>query len=179
MLAELCVHFPEVRRAFDRADRAVREPGRPPASALVFPPPFRSAEAAAEAEQRLWNIDRATETVLTADAAVMNLLERLCLDADMMAGHSAGEWIAMAAAGVIALDQFIESLPRLSSIHRVLDADANIPRMRLLAVGAGRETVEGLMREIDAGVGFANDNCPHQVVIVIAPADEAMVVGAL
>jgi acyl transferase domain-containing protein len=179
MLAELCVHFPEVRRAFDRADRAVREAGRPPASALVFPPPFRSVEAAAEAEQRLWNIDRATETVLTADAAVMNLLERLCLDADMMAGHSAGEWIAMAAAGVIDRDQFIESLPRLSSIHRILDADATIPRMRLLAVGAGREAVEALMREIDARVDFANDNCPHQVVIVIAPADEATVVGAL
>jgi malonyl CoA-acyl carrier protein transacylase len=85
----------------------------------------------------------------------------------------------MAAAGVIDRDQFIESLPRLSSIHRVLDADATIPRLRLAAVGAGRETVEAVMREVDARIDFANDNCPHQVVVVIAPADQDAVVGAL
>src|SRR5207249_6695691 len=61
MLAELCVHFPEVRSAFDLADGAVREPGRPPASALVFPLPFRSPEATAADDERLWGIDRATE----------------------------------------------------------------------------------------------------------------------
>jgi acyl transferase domain-containing protein len=179
MLAELCVHVPEVRRAFDLADGAVLEPGRWPASALVFPPPLRSTEATAAAERRLWSIDRATEAVLTADAAIVNLFDCLGLKAGMMAGHSAGEWIAMAAAGVVDRDEFIGSLSKLSAIHRNLDADATIPRMSLLAVGAGRETVDAVAREIDARVACANDNCPHQVVIVVAPADEDAVVQAL
>jgi acyl transferase domain-containing protein len=179
MLGELCVHFPEVRRAFDLADGATQEPGRLPSSALVFPPPFRSPEASAAAAERLWGIDRATESVLTADAAIVNLFERLGLQADMIVGHSAGEWIAMAAAGVIDRDEFVATLPALSAIHRRLDADATIPRMRLLAVGAGREAVASVMRDIHTSVEFANDNCPHQVVIVVSPADGETIAAAL
>jgi acyl transferase domain-containing protein len=175
MLSELCVHFSEVRRAFDLADRAASEPGRRPTSAIVFPPAPGLESAAAS----LWSIDRATEAVLAADAGVLNLIDALGVVPDMMAGHSAGEWVAMAAAGIVDRDEFVASLGKLSAIHRRLDADATIPRMCMLAAGAGRETVESLAQQIHARVEFANDNCPHQVVIVVAPEDEAPVLREL
>ena len=66
------------------------------------------------AEARLFTIDRATEAVLTADAAVLNLLSSLQIAPDMMVGHSAGEWIAMAAAGVLQESEFFRSFETLS-----------------------------------------------------------------
>jgi acyl transferase domain-containing protein len=178
MLSELCVHFQEVRQAFDRADRAAAVPGRVPTSAIVFPPPVVSKRKSA-GDATLWSIDRATEAVLAANAGVLALIEALGVSADMMAGHSAGEWIAMAAAGIVDRGEFVASLGQLSAIHQKLDADATIPRMCMLAVGASRDAVAALARDIDAQVEFANDNCAHQVVIVVAPEEELAVVDEL
>jgi acyl transferase domain-containing protein len=179
MLSELCVHFPDMRRVFDLADRVTVESGRAPAGTVVYPPPFVTPGAASRADAQLWSIDRATEAVLTADAAVFALLERVGVAPDMIAGHSAGEWIAMAAAGIVERDQFMTSLGNLAAIHRRLDADATIPRMCMLAVGASRDTVTALAREIDARVEFANDNCSRQVVVVVSPTDERAVIDVL
>jgi hypothetical protein len=121
MLSELCVHFPDMRRVFDLADRATVESGRAPAGTVVYPPPFLTPGAASKADAQLWSIDRATEAVLTAAAAVFALLDRLGVAPDMIAGHSAGEWIAMAAAGIVERDEFMTSLGNLAAIHRRLE----------------------------------------------------------
>lgn len=177
MLSELCMHFPEVRASFDLADAATTDPNRRPPSALIFPAPSRDAEEIKAAEDRLWTIDRATEAVLTTDAAVFALLSKLGIKADMMAGHSAGEWIAMAAAGVLDTEEFIGSLSRLAGMYEKLSGDTEIPRMSMLAVGTGRTRAEKLAGEIDREIHVANDNCNHQVVIVVQPEDEQAVVG--
>src|SRR5207249_6257423 len=115
MLAELCVHFPEVREVFDLADSTRENPDdRWPTSAIVFPPPFFSDEESKAADARLFTIDRATEAVLTADGAVLRLLQQLELKADMMMGHSAGEWVGLAAAGVLEIEELVASMGRLS-----------------------------------------------------------------
>ena len=46
----------------------------------------------------------------------------------------------------------------------------------LVAVGAGREEVARLAAQIDRGVHIANDNCPHQVVVVVEPKDAETVI---
>ena len=174
MLADLCIHFPVVRECFDVADSAVKDPKRVPPSAVVFPPPAFSEEEEAAAEARLWSIERATETVLTADGAIYRLLQKLGIKVDMMTGHSAGEWIAMAASGILDVDEFVNSLDRLAEMYERLAENSEIPRMAMLAVGAGRERVQELVSQIKREVHIANDNCPHQVVVVVEPqyADE-------
>jgi acyl transferase domain-containing protein len=174
MLAELCMHFPEVRGSFDAADTA-RKSGAP-LSSVVFPLPALTAEAEAAAEAELFSIERATETVLTADGAMFRLMERLGLRADMMSGHSAGEWIAMAASGMVDIDVFIASMERLEGIYREVSANTEIPRMAMLAVGAGKERVAELAAQTGVPFDLANDNCPHQTVIVVEPASADRVV---
>jgi acyl transferase domain-containing protein/phosphopantetheinyl transferase (holo-ACP synthase)/acyl carrier protein len=171
MLSDLCIHFPEVRGCFEAADRAVHRPDRIPPSADIFPPPFFSDDDRLKAEARLWEIERATEAVLTADGAIFSLLAELSVTPDMLAGHSAGEWIALAAAGVVDIDELVGSMDRLDSMYRSLSGNTSIPRMAMLAVGAGRDKVLELVAEIDRRVHIANDNCPHQVVIVTSSED--------
>ncbi len=171
MMSDLCVHFPEVRGFFDSADRAVGGAGRYPLSADVFPTPLLSEEELKAAEERLWKIERATEAVLTADGAMYILLQRLGIVPDMITGHSAGEWVAMAASGILDFDEFVASAPRLDKVYSGLSGDRTIPTAAMLAVGTGRDEVIRLTAEIGCTVHIANDNCPHQVVIVVAPGD--------
>jgi malonyl CoA-acyl carrier protein transacylase len=172
MLAELCLHFPEVRESFDVADGAnSADRSRWPLSAVLFPPPFFSEEEEKAADARLWDIDRATEAVLTADGAMVKLIAEFGLNADMMVGHSAGEWVALAASGVLQTAELVSSMGRLTAMYRKLGEDREIPRMAMLAVGAGREKVESIVGAMDHPVHIANDNCPHQVVIVVDPGD--------
>ncbi len=171
MLADLCIHFPEVRSFFDAADRAVGSAGRYPLSADIFPTPLLSAQALKEAEERLWKIERATEAVLTADGAMYILLQRLGISADMITGHSAGEWVAMAASGILDFDEFVASAPRLDAVYSGLSGDRTIPKATMLAVGTGRDELTRLAAQVNRTVHIANDNCPHQVVAVVSPED--------
>ncbi|MEE8170243.1 MAG: type I polyketide synthase, partial [Phycisphaerae bacterium] len=167
MLSDLCLHFPEVQACFDAADRAAQSPDRYPPSADIFPPPFFNEDEAAAAEARLWRIERATEAMLTADGAMYTLLQGIGLRADMVAGHSSGEWAAMVAAGILDVDEFVGGMARLDEMYRRVQADTTIPRAAMLAVGADRDKVTQLIEAIDCTVHVANDNCPHQVVVVV------------
>jgi acyl transferase domain-containing protein len=169
MLSDLCVHFPEVRKSFDVADGAVKDPKYPPLSSVVFPPPAFSEEEEAAAEARLWTIERATESVLTADGGMYSLLHEIGLRPDIMAGHSAGEWIAMAASGMLDLSEFISGMDRLSAMYTDLAERTEVPRMAMLAVGTGSEKIREFAAQIGCEVHIANDNCPHQVVAVVDP----------
>ena len=160
-----------MRESFDAVDGASSaDESRWPLSAVLFPPPFFCEEEEKAADERLWNIERATEAVLTADGAIVRLLAEFGVNADMMVGHSAGEWVALAASGVLDTEELISSMGRLTAGYRNLD-EADIPRMAMLAVGAGREKVEAITGAMNVRVYIANDNCPHQVVIVVDPGD--------
>jgi len=162
MLSDLCIHFPEVRECFDNADRTAESIGVTLPSQDLFPPPTRTKEA----EKRLWDIERATEAVLTADGALFTMLEKLGIKPDVMVGHSAGEWAAMAASGILDLQQFLSSFDKLHDVHVKLSERGDIPKATMLAVGSARETVEPIFEQAKGTTYIANDNCPHQVVVV-------------
>jgi acyl transferase domain-containing protein len=179
MLGDFCMVFPEVRAFFDRADAVVKDPDHVPLSAILYPPPSFSEEEEASAEAGLWSIERATESVLTADGAIHALLVRLGVRADMMTGHSAGEWIAMAASGMVDIPEFVSSMDRLAEMYRKLSGTTEIPKMTMLAVGAGREKTLELAERAGCEVHLANDNCPHQVVAVADPEDAPRLIDHL
>src|SRR5205085_11345738 len=91
MLGVLCLHFPEVREAFDRTDRLYRDhPRGYVTSDSVFPRPAFSDEERRDAEAQLMQMDIAVEAVLTANQATDEVLRRLDIRPDAAVGHSTG-----------------------------------------------------------------------------------------
>ncbi|HEX7660765.1 MAG TPA: beta-ketoacyl synthase N-terminal-like domain-containing protein, partial [Pseudonocardiaceae bacterium] len=156
MLADLFVAFPELRRY-----------ARPDIAAAMFP------AAGFDPEQRKTNEDRLRDTAVAQPAlgiaglATHHLLDRLGVRADMMAGHSYGELVALAAAGAIAP----ETLPELSTARArsILDsvAETGGDPGGMAAVSAGPADVARVLA--DAGLADqvvpANQNSPRQTVI--------------
>ncbi len=174
MLVDLCPHFPELRAVLDTADRIARESGEnvPPSHHL-----FGSSDSRPEA---LWATDTAVTAVLSSQWAIFQVLTRLGLRPDAVAGHSSGELPALAAAGVLRTEDTLErQLSRLAAIFRDLEAQGVIPSARLVAAGTDRARAEAACRAAGASVVVAIDNCPHQVVIAGTPAGVESVVAGL
>ena len=167
MLADLCLHFPEVRQWFDLMDRAFRDHRRGfVPSQVLFP---ASAVQRLEAARRLWEMDSAIESVFAADQALLSLLARLGVRPSAAVGHSTGEYSALLAAGAA----LVEDEERL--VRYILDGNRATERARasgvvppgiLLAVGPADPEI---LRVLETGYGsslhLAMDNCPHQVVV--------------
>ncbi|MBM3240061.1 acyltransferase domain-containing protein [Candidatus Poribacteria bacterium] len=168
MLADLCLHFPEVRICFDKIDQAFINQKRPHLpSQIIFPPPAFSKEERQKAEKLIWQMDGAIESVLTADWALHTLLSSLEIQPDMVVGHSTGEFAAMYASGAAVVDEhYFEQLGLLNNIYEDAKTAGSIPDAVMVAVGADYNKVRAIIDEIDGNIYVAMDNCPHQVVIV-------------
>jgi acyl transferase domain-containing protein/phosphopantetheinyl transferase/acyl carrier protein len=171
MLADLCIHFPEVRKCFDVIDRVFASHSRNYVpSDYIFPRPAFSDGERAAAEKRLWEMEGAFEAVLTASWALFTLLTRLDIRPDALLGHSTGEYSAMRAAGVIDLSdedriaRFANDLNRF--YYQKLEGGGEVPRAALVAVGADAGTVSELAANGFGRLYVAMDNCPHQTVVV-------------
>jgi len=163
MLADLCPHFPEVRALFDKADRIAHAHGNAlrPSDQL-----FGGAGGGG-----LWTIGMAVNAVLSAQWGLYQLLSRLGLRPDVVAGHSSGEILAVAAAGALDVDaEFQDRIGGLGAIFERLESSGDVPAATLLAVAADRDTVRAACRAAGAeGLTLAMDNCPHQVVLAGPP----------
>jgi acyl transferase domain-containing protein/phosphopantetheinyl transferase len=164
MLAELCLHFPEVRAVFDTADRVAREQNHPRLpSALLFDP-------SAQQQDDLSSMESAIIVVLSAQWALHQILRRLGLTPDTTLGHSSGEFLSLAAAGVLRVDRTLEDrLGELGTLFERLEHSGAVPSATLLAVAADRTRVEAACEGLDGDLLVAIDNCPHQVVLAGPP----------
>ena len=112
----------------------------------------------------LWQIGTAVNVVLSSQWALHQLLTKLGLAADVVAGHSSGEFLALAAAGAIPVDRDLESrLGALGLVFEDLERSGRVPAATLVAVAADRARVEAACAGL--AIAIAIDNCPHQVVI--------------
>ncbi|MCY0951993.1 type I polyketide synthase [Streptomyces sp. H27-S2] len=94
------------------------------------------------------------------------------IGADVLAGHSLGEWAAMVAGGMYpqdAADTFLDSL-RPGSVK--------VPDLVYAALGCGARRAEAALHGLDRVV-VSHDNCPHQSVVCGDPGQVADVVGRL
>ncbi|MDR3636531.1 MAG: polyketide synthase dehydratase domain-containing protein, partial [Isosphaeraceae bacterium] len=165
MLADLCPHFPEVRRLFDTSDRLAldRAQARVPSEVLFGDDGLAAADG-------LWAMETATNVVLSAQWALYTLLSALGLYPDAVVGHSSGEFLALAAAGVLRVNrQFEDRLGELSALFEERAGAGEVPEAQLLAVAADRQRVERLCEGFEDELAVAIDNCPHQVVVCGAP----------
>ncbi|WZO99324.1 beta-ketoacyl synthase N-terminal-like domain-containing protein [Isosphaeraceae bacterium EP7] len=168
MLADLCLHFPEVQACFDEIDQIYYDhPRGYVPSDHIFPRSSPIPSDGGGVAERLWQIAGAVEAVLTANRAMLTLMERLGLRPDVILGHSTGEYSAIRASGIFdpARDKFSELILTFFRNYEVASGP-ELSTAVLLAVGAGRREVEAVARETGGEIYVAMDNCPHQAVLV-------------
>lgn len=116
-------------------------------------------------------IERALDAIATGRFHA-RVLPALGIRADVLAGHSLGEWAAMVAAGMYpedAADAFLDSL-RPGSLK--------VPDLVYAALGCGAGRARAALHGLD-GVVVSHDNCPHQSVICGDPEQVAAAVDRL
>lgn len=116
-------------------------------------------------------MERALDAIATG-RFFARVLPGLGIEADVLAGHSLGEWAAMVAAGMYpqeAADTFLDSLQ---------PEDLRVPDLVYAALGCGARRAEAALHGLDAVV-VSHDNCPHQSVICGDPDQVAAVVERL
>jgi len=170
MLRELCVRFGVVLDTWASAEALTRDAFEArfgvgqTLSRFVFPVGCYDDDTRSAAAAALTSTDVAQPALGAVEAAALHLMRRLGLHADMLGGHSYGEFVALYAGGVLDL----ESMLRLSVARgrAIVDSvvEAGKPLGTMAAAFAPREAVESAIADID-GVVVANHNGPQQVVI--------------
>lgn len=142
-LADLCLHFPEVRWYLDVAEglSQLTETLPYPLSYQLFPPPLTDARTRARLERELIWSRRTPVAQVMSTLAIWNLLQGLGLRPDALSGFSLGEWTALVAAGVLDTQVIAEILEVWKALGEVPDKIAGIWGM----VGAAPDRVEPLL----------------------------------
>ena len=166
---ELAVAFPTVRGALERFDDLAAQAGAERLAPFLFPPPPYGNEARRNAEQELTHPHRSAPAARAVDLAMLHLTRRFGIEAEMVCGHSAGEWVAMVAGGIIDGD----AVPGLhGAIGTSFAAASDVASVALYAVGVDHAKVESLGNDSGCALVTVNDNCPHQVVLAVSPEEE-------
>jgi len=161
MLAGLALLFEEVRAAFDRADGELTECFAKPLSHYVFPPPAFTEEDARAQADALTATNVAQPALGAASIGALRLLTRLGLRPGAVAGHSYGEYVALAAAGVLSE----RNLAVASEARgRFIIESANGELGGMIAVLAPADEVARLLAGLE-GVWLANYNAPRQIIV--------------
>jgi acyl transferase domain-containing protein len=162
MLADLCIHFPQVREWFDFMNEAFASRGYR-LSDSVFPPPGVAAEA------RLFSMDVGAEAVFCGNQAIHALLSHLGIEPHAVVGHSTGEHSALLASGIVRTETKAALLHHVRGVNRVFeelkDAAAIQTGVLLAVAGVAPATLESLVRNSSGTLFIALDNCPNQAVL--------------
>ena len=168
MMRELAMLFPEMRAVLEKADVALsgrmaekRVPGGS-LSRTIFARALYDDAARKAAMQRLTRTDIAQAALGTIEAGLLDVLKRLGVRADMAAGHSYGELVALYAAGAMTLDQLLTVSEARGRF--MIDGAAGRDLGTMAAVHAGREAVERAVEGM-AEVWIACHNAPSQIVL--------------
>jgi [acyl-carrier-protein] S-malonyltransferase len=102
-------------------------------------------------------------TTFVSSLMVLDAVERLGIDANYCAGHSLGEYTALAATGALGFQEGVQLVAqRASAMH---DAGTAQPGTMAAVLGLDDDQVEVACNLADAEVWVANFNAPGQVVI--------------
>ena len=168
MLHELAVAFPDIPSVLARADDLLSEQIEKSAgpgmrlSRTIYTPGLYSPDDEAAAAKLLTRTEITQPALGVVEAGLVHLMRRLGLKPDMAAGHSYGEFVALYAAGVFALDDLLV----LSEARgRFIKETANGEGLGgMAAVRALREQVEKAAEEFP-DLLVANHNAPQQSIL--------------
>lgn len=161
MMGDLAMLFPEVLACFEKSDHILRDKIPRSLSSYIFPPAAFTEEERLDQAQSLSHTTIAQTAMGTADLAVYSILNSLGIRADMVAGHSYGEYVALCAAGVFGEDDLI----RISEARaRFILEGATVETGSMAAINAGHDVIEKCLEGMK-GVWVSNVNAPLQTVI--------------
>lgn len=170
MLRELALNFPVIAETLAEADSMLsgrfRERFGKGArlSRFIFPKGLYDGQERAAAEKALTSTDVAQPALGAAEAGLWRLMTLLGLPAEMAAGHSYGEFVALFASGVIDFQTLItlsEARGRFI-VDAVKGAGSELGTMA--AIKAGRDQVGKIISGIEDLI-IANHNAPLECVI--------------
>lgn len=162
MLRELIMFFPELLSCFEHANTVLRERFPDGLSEYIFPPPAFTLEQETEQKRKLSRTDIAQPALGTACWAMFKLLQEMNIRPDMTAGHSYGEYVALAAAGVF--DEDTLSVVSESRGRFIIEASKGHDLGTMAAVRVSASELKEMIKDID-GIIIANINSPQQTVI--------------
>jgi len=162
MLADLVTSMPGLHGLFERADALLAGKLEQPLSRYIYPLPVFSDEART-AQQTALNATQIAQPALgVVDLAAFKVLSDYGLKPDFVAGHSYGEYVALHAAGVLDLDDFI----RLSEIRGRLAGEAGQRNPgAMAAIDADEARVTALIAQHGLNVTLANLNAADQTIV--------------
>lgn len=111
-------------------------------------------------QERLDQTEITQPALTTASVACLAAVREAGIDADVAIGHSAGEYAALVAAGILGVGDAV----RLTRARGEATAAARTPGAMSAIIGLEDAQVEELCDGIE-GVWVANYNCPGQVVV--------------
>jgi acyl transferase domain-containing protein/NAD(P)H-dependent flavin oxidoreductase YrpB (nitropropane dioxygenase family)/NAD(P)-dependent dehydrogenase (short-subunit alcohol dehydrogenase family) len=161
MLKDLALQFPEIRASLEKANRPLQDVLERSLSSYIFPPPTFTKQEEDAAKEALTDTRIAQPALGAIEGGLFHLLSSFGIQPDFVAGHSYGEYVALYAAGVLQVEDFI----RLSEARgRFIVDGVGVDPGAMAAVECDASTVEDLIVDI-AGVGIANLNSPNQTII--------------
>ena len=161
MLAQVALTFPEVRRVLDRAETTLAENLERPLGRFLYPGSTFRPEMERANQDALTRADVAQPAIGAVSLGLSRLLESLGVEAEFLAGHSYGEYVALCAAGAMDDDDLIRLSHRRGAILR--EKTAEMPG-GMAALDTDAETAETILAGLD-GICVANSNAPQQTVI--------------
>ncbi|HEX5368451.1 MAG TPA: SDR family NAD(P)-dependent oxidoreductase, partial [Dehalococcoidia bacterium] len=161
MARELGVLFPSVQDELQSANDTLTGLHEQPLSRYIYPPPWFARDEEKALEAALTNTNVAQPALGAVEVAVMRLLTDLGVRADMSAGHSYGEFVALHQAGVFSK----QDLFRLSEARgRFMNDSTGDESGTMAAILAPFESVK-LVLDAFPEITPANLNAPNQTVI--------------
>ena len=160
MLKEFRAIEPVVDQVFVEADRVMTPLLGKPLTDFIYAD--GDEENLKTAELKLKDTTITQPAVLTANVALLRLLQKYGFEPDMVIGHSLGEYAALVAAGVLT---FAEALEVVSARGREMVKVSMDDNGCMAAVSAPLAEVERILKTIDGYVVLANINSPLQSVI--------------
>ncbi len=158
MLADLILYAPPSSLASEQ-----------PLWSAIFPPTAYDAQTRQAQERHLTDTRQAQPALALVEMAAWSWLSSFGLQPDMAAGHSFGELVALAAAGVCD-EQALLRLARARA-EAIMQSVGSEPG-GMAAVALAAEPLAELLREYP-GITLANHNAPRQTVIAGARAELA------
>ncbi len=157
---DLYEQVPAARTRFDAADDLL-------GYALTDVLFGRNAESDEAAEEALKQTDVTQPALYTHSLAVTTVLVDAGRAPDMVAGHSLGEYSALAAVGALSFEDGLRVVRRRGEL--MAEAGERRPGAMAAVLGVDDETIESVCQEVtDGGEGVvqpANFNAPGQIVI--------------
>ncbi len=158
---ELAELSPAVRQVFAEADAVMTPILGKPLTEHLFVDPDDSA-AINQATLALMQTEITQPAMLTMDMAMYQLLQSYGFKAEMMMGHSLGEYAALVATGIMS---FAHSLEAAAARGQEMAAVVVEDNGKMAAVLAPYEAVMATLQEVDGYVVPANINSSSQCVI--------------